>query len=319
MLSRMTARSVALSGAMLIALTSLAACGSNEDPESGAAGIESVTFGGKADKEPEVTFDGKLSGAKLETKVLSEGDGAEVAEGDSVLANLWIGNGFSQEKMLSTWDSAPELLTVNDTLSKPLREAVLGQPLGTRVAVLASAKDSFGEAGNSQLGIGNEDAVLWVVQTESKILDGPSEDPAAKRQPAPWAPDLVMTDGVPTGFDWASTDLKPGKNLLDTTLIKGDGPVVKKGQTLYVNYLGQVYQGKKPFDDSFSRGEPASFGIGVGQVVAGWDETLVGRTVGSRVVLRIPPEKGYGKEGNESAGIKGTDTLFFVVDILGAV
>ena len=45
---------------------------------------------------------------------------------------------------------------------------------------------------------------------------------------------------------------------------------------------------------------------------------LVGRTVGSRVILEIPPAKGYGKKGNPQAGIKGTDTLFFVVDILGA-
>ena len=50
----------------------------------------------------------------------------------------------------------------------------------------------------------------------------------------------------------------------------------------------------------------------------GWDERLVGRTVGSRVILEIPPNKGYGAKGNKDAGIKGTDTLFFVVDILGA-
>jgi len=56
----------------------------------------------------------------------------------------------------------------------------------------------------------------------------------------------------------------------------------------------------------------------VGQVIPGWDERLVGRTVGSRVILEIPPADGYGEQGNEQAGIKGTDTLFFVVDILGA-
>ncbi len=44
----------------------------------------------------------------------------------------------------------------------------------------------------------------------------------------------------------------------------------------------------------------------------------MGQTVGSRVVVAIPPELGYGKEGNPQAGIKGTDTLYFVVDILGA-
>ena len=79
----------------------------------------------------------------------------------------------------------------------------------------------------------------------------------------------------------------------------------------------RLYQAKKPFDESYSR-EPASFAIGVGQVVSGWDKTLVGATVGSRMILAIPPADGYGKQGNPDAGIKGTDTLYFVVDIVGA-
>ena len=57
--------------------------------------------------------------------------------------------------------------------------------------------------------------------------------------------------------------------------------------------------------------------IGKGQVIPGWDEGLVGQTVGSQVLLVVPPDKGYGA-GSASAGIKGTDTLVFVVDILDA-
>ena len=92
---------------------------------------------------------------------------------------------------------------------------------------------------------------------------------------------------------------------------------MESGQTITVDYLGQVYAAKKPFDESYSK-EPASFAIGTGGVIPGWDKTLVGAEVGSRMILAIPPEDGYGAEGNESAGIKGTDTLYFVVDILSA-
>jgi FKBP-type peptidyl-prolyl cis-trans isomerase len=68
------------------------------------------------------------------------------------------------------------------------------------------------------------------------------------------------------------------------------------------------------FDSSYDRGEPASFEIGVGMVIGGWDEGLVGQNVGSRVLLSIPPDLGYGgMEGHDLAG----DTLLFVVDILG--
>jgi FKBP-type peptidyl-prolyl cis-trans isomerase len=92
---------------------------------------------------------------------------------------------------------------------------------------------------------------------------------------------------------------------------------VKKGQTLTVNYFGEVYDAKAPFDESYSK-TPASFPIGTNGVIPGWDKTLVGATVGSRMILAIPPAEGYGKDGNPSAGIKGTDTLYFVVDILAA-
>jgi peptidylprolyl isomerase len=93
--------------------------------------------------------------------------------------------------------------------------------------------------------------------------------------------------------------------------------VVKKGQTIAVRYLGQVYRGKKPFDENYT-GDLLSPQIGVGGVVPGWDKTLVGKRVGSEVILAIPPKDGYGKAGSPNAGIKGTDTLYFVVDILGA-
>ena len=58
--------------------------------------------------------------------------------------------------------------------------------------------------------------------------------------------------------------------------------------------------------------------IGVGQLVPGFDKALVGQPVGSRVLMVLPPSEGYGKQGNSAAGIKGTDTLVFVVDLLDA-
>jgi peptidylprolyl isomerase len=54
------------------------------------------------------------------------------------------------------------------------------------------------------------------------------------------------------------------------------------------------------------------------QVIPGWSDGLLGKKVGSRVLLSIPPAEGYGKQGSSQAGIKGTDTLVFVVDILGS-
>ena len=70
---------------------------------------------------------------------------------------------------------------------------------------------------------------------------------------------------------------------------------------------------------SFDRGQPLSFQIGVGMVIRGWDEGLVGQRVGSRVLLSIPSELGYGSRGVPQAGIKGGDTLVFVTEILAVL
>ncbi len=168
-----------------------------------------------------------------------------------------------------------------------------GQRIGSRVALAASAETAFGPEGNTSLNIGNKDTVLTIID----IISGIEDQADGKDLPAPgWVPGLEGDEDAPTGFDFAGTP-KPTDKLRQATLVQGEGPVVAQGQTIAVDYLGQVYEGAKPFDESFS-GNPASFAIGTGGVIKGWDQALVGKTVGSRVIMSIPPELGYGKQGN---------------------
>ncbi len=109
---------------------------------------------------------------------------------------------------------------------------------------------------------------------------------------------------------------EPPAGLKVVELVEGNGPVVRAGDTVTVNYHGVVWGGEKPFDSSFARHTPASFGIGVGQVIQGWDRTVPGHNVGSRLLISIPPEYGYGSRGVPQAGIAGGATLVFVVDII---
>lgn len=99
-------------------------------------------------------------------------------------------------------------------------------------------------------------------------------------------------------------------------LLQGAGETVEAGDDLEVHYYGQIWEGSM-FDNSYDRGSSISFPIGVGMVIGGWDDALVGQQVGSRVLLSIPPHLGYGDRGMPQAGIRGTDTLVFVVDIVG--
>jgi peptidylprolyl isomerase len=111
-------------------------------------------------------------------------------------------------------------------------------------------------------------------------------------------------------------DTPAPEELEVVVLSRGDGPLVEAGDDLVVNYLGQTWGGHV-FDNSYDRGSSINFPIGVGAVIGGWDQGLVGQQIGSRVLLSIPPHQGYGSRGMPQAGIKGTDTLVFVVDIVG--
>ena len=106
----------------------------------------------------------------------------------------------------------------------------------------------------------------------------------------------------------------PAKLVVDV-LKAGTGAEVKAGQNIKVHYIGQIWTTGETFDASWDRGEPIEFPIGKGSVIKGWDEGLVGQKIGSRVLLVIPPDKGYGANGRPPK-IKGTDTMVFVVDII---
>lgn len=98
-------------------------------------------------------------------------------------------------------------------------------------------------------------------------------------------------------------------------LREGAGPAITKGDKAQCHYLGQVWGGEV-FDNSYDRGQPLEFTVGVGMVIAGWDQGLLGIREGSRVVLSIPSDLGYGDAGVPQAGIAGGDTLVFVTDVV---
>ena len=235
-----------------------------------------------------------------------EGDGETVADGDTVTTHFWIGNGFTQEEAQSTYGEGTQSVEMTDEVLAPLREAIIGNQVGDRGrSARRPPRRPTARPATPTIGIGNKDAVLFIVdilgtaETEP-ILDAPQGE---EKEPAGWAPTLIETDGVITGLDF-TTAHEPTGELIATTLIKGDGAVVEKGQTLTVDYLGQVYNADKPFDESYSK-EPAEFPIGVGQVIAGWDERLVGRTVGSRGHPGDPPRQRLRREGQQGRRHQG--------------
>jgi peptidylprolyl isomerase len=107
-----------------------------------------------------------------------------------------------------------------------------------------------------------------------------------------------------------------GLKYIDT--VEGKGASPKTGQTCVMHYTGWLFQnGKKgaKFDSSVDRGQPFAFPLGVGRVIAGWDEGVASMKVGGKRTLIIPPGLGYGARGAGGV-IPPNATLMFDVELI---
>ncbi|MFF9686732.1 FKBP-type peptidyl-prolyl cis-trans isomerase [Streptomyces sp. NPDC014623] len=308
------------------ALLFTAACGSDaedkDEPKSGAVAKVSGKFG----TEPEIEVP---KGAKVSDKVVTDdvsaGDGAEVKKGDIVRVDF-AGN---IEALGSTWaerqgadPKAPRAQVVQEVgqqgqmLPAKVADALIGHKVGSRVQVEGTAESIVGDQLNPQAGIKPTDPLIWVVDiVNARKVDKKGEVKGAQAASEPGMPEVkaqpqkAATITVPKGE-------KAPKTLQEQVLIKGDGAEVKAGQGLVVQYTGVKWEDGKKFDSSWDHGGASVFPIGVGGVISGWDKGLVGKHVGDRVLLAIPPNQAYGADpSNELA----KNNLVFVVDILGAV
>ena len=101
--------------------------------------------------------------------------------------------------------------------------------------------------------------------------------------------------------------------LVSTDTVVGTGDTAESGDLVTVHYTGRFVDGRV-FDSSIARGEPLQFVLGSGQVIAGWDQGIVGMKVGGKRTLSIPPELGYGP--NDYGPIPGNSTLIFDIELL---
>lgn len=103
-------------------------------------------------------------------------------------------------------------------------------------------------------------------------------------------------------------------SLIIEDLQLGSGKEAEKGKEITVHYTGRL-EDNTVFDSSVNRQQPLSFTLGVGMVIAGWDQGFDGMKEGGKRKLTIPPEMAYGKRG--AAGVIPPDaTLIFEVELL---
>jgi FKBP-type peptidyl-prolyl cis-trans isomerase len=299
-----------------VAAPTQAAAGSCTDTPSGKAS-DSIKVSGDAGASADATFDSPVDIDTTQRTVLSEGDGAKANIGDFGILNFTMFNGTSGDKVFSTYDQNSAALSVVIDASQFLPGLIKGVEClngGSRIAVAVPASEGFADKGNSALGITATDPLVFVVDL-GQVL--PTTDPAQLK--ANGAPQPAV-DGVPTVVDAEDgtptvtiPDAAPPAALTVTVLKKGDGKVVESGQPSVVQYQGSIWGSKAVFDQSWGK---TPFAVQPGSTVQGFEAAIAGQTVGSQVIVSIPPAQGYGDKGQAQAGISGTDTLVFVIDIL---
>jgi len=312
-----------LAAALAVPLLLLTAC-ANADGDGSSTGtsatkaLDTITVTGAVGSKPTVTFATKPTTLTSSgSKVVTEGTGARISKGQEVTVDYLLLNGKDGSEADTSFGKSPATFTADPAQLLPgLANGMIGKKIGSRVLVGIAPKDGFpGGQGNGQLGFGKDDALIFVLDLKTAVT------PLAKATGTPVTPKA----GLPTvkedasGTPVVTVPKTPApKKLVVQPLIKGAGAEVKSGQTITAAYVGVIYGTGKEFDSSYTSGVPLKQRIGVGALVPGFDKGIVGQTVGSRVLLILPPAEGYGTAGNAQAGIKGTDTPVFVVDILPA-
>lgn len=303
-----------LSAAALV----LAGCGSSANHGS-SSDSPKVTVTGAFGSQPKVSIPSARASAQLQVKTLISGSGAAVPSNDALLGNYvaYIWSGKTHKLAQSTYTSVPALFGVH--LLPGLTAALKDAKVGERVLAVIPPKDGYGSQGNSSGGVAPNDTLVFVIDVikayaakaavSGKVVSSGGHGLPTVSTANP--PQITIPKGA-----------KPPSALTAKTLVQGTGPVVASGQQVIVQYVGVNWRTGKVFDSSVQDGDPYGFVVGLppsqGGVITGWSSGLKGVKVGSRVLLVIPPKDGYGSAGNSQAGIKGTDTLVFVVDVLGA-
>ncbi len=283
---------------------------SPDDPcdfESGGVS-EKVKVSGDFGKKVTATFDTPLKADGLQRTVVDEGDGEKTKNGDPIDLVSTIYKG-SDGKVIAgaggqALDAVAGQLKVGDKGTPAAYAAGIScVPIGSRVVVTVKASDIIGPEGNEALGIEPDESLVFVTDVVGIVVpltpDRWTNPPAVKFNGA-----KTPTVTLPKG--------KPSPRLLLGVLKAGTGALVGDGDSVTVNYKGINLRTGDVFDESYGRA-PATFVTS--QVVKGFGAALVGQKVGAKVIVSIPPEFGYGATGNTGAGIKGTDTILFVVEI----
>jgi len=312
--------SIAVSASVVaVALVGCSAAASSCVNPLGSGSAEQVVVSGSLGAVPVVDFPTPFVGrdASVETVIRAEDSVAEVNDGSYVDFEATVYSGTDQTILTATnygLDGAPPQRLSIKAGENMLSDAFMCQGEGERFTLTGTTEDIFGDVGGT--GLTPNDTVVIVFDVLGVFPHAASGLPQLGRDGMPAV--TSAPDGRP-GIAVPKT--APPTDLRIATLTKGDGDVITEGQTVVTHYLGVIWGGAV-FDTTWESDKPVDLvaqsfidNAGVG-VVPGFAAALIGQTIGSRVIVSIPPSEGY-PAGQEPTSIPANSTMIFVIDILG--
>lgn len=310
----LTASAVLVVGTLL-----LTGCQSPPEPATGAdpgcapegSASQSVSAEGDLFLPPEVQFDAPLSPLTTERSVLVEGAGAPVLLGSLVTVEFVAFNGTTGDAVEATGYGAPgvghTVLTLDPESAAPgVRRALLCSTAGSRVAAVVHPSDA--SAPRAVAGVGPDDPIVYVFDVVA--VAGSS----AAGEPQPQDPALPAVDDA-EGFPVISVPVTdPPRGLVAAPIVLGQGLTVREGSDVTIRYRSVLWRNGLTAHENWSRARPET--IALAELLPGVARSLVGQPVGSRILVVVPPEFGFGPDGDVTSSVTGTDTLVFSVDIL---
>jgi peptidylprolyl isomerase len=278
--------------------------------------LSAISVDGSSGNAPKIDVPTPFSVRASTRRTLVTGSGPVVRAGQRVTVDYLGINGTDGRQILSSYGGRAPSFVLDPKQAMPgIVTSLVGATVGSRVLAALAPQDAYGVQGQPAAGIGPTDTivVLLDVKAARSVLQHAVGTPVT---PRPGLPSVrIAASGRPT---ITVPKASPPDRLVVQPLVVGTGPKVQSAQQVRAQYVGVVWPGGREFDSSWRRTQAATFTVGRGEIVAGLDRGLLGQPVGSRVLLVVPPDDGYGAAGNASFGVRGTDTLVFVVDILDA-
>jgi len=269
--------------------------------------FDKITVTGGYGKEPKVKVASPWAIDKTRAKVLEPGKGPVVGEGQSVEVNYYGVNGRTGKKFDESFSTGQPVAFSLAQVVPGFSKGLAGQRQGSRVLIAMPGEDGYDPmGGNPQAGIEAGDTLIFVVDLVDVQLAGPE---GSTVRPKEGLPTVTDKGGKP---EVTIPESAPPTTLQVQPLIKGKGKKVGANDAITFNYLWVRWSDGKVLEETYG-GKSATAELS--GLLPGMVKGLTGQTVGSRMLLVIPPADGY-PDGNATPSLKPGETLVIVVDLL---